>query len=179
MGRHGDQSGLHHLMANLIATYTPGANRSDFTGTMGLKFRYMGTTGLLVSALGRNAILGDTGTKVVYLSTDSGPSTLLSSASVDLTGSIPGTFYYASCAPFALVSGTNYLLWSPVVNGVVFHDFSGCSCAAADTLTGVYSTITGPPWASWSTFGASGMYVGVDLVYGPASGNASSFFFGA
>jgi len=165
-------------MANLIATYTPGANRNDFTGYLGVRFRYTGASGLFVSSLGRNAIAGDTGLYTVYLVTDAVPPALIRSASVDLTGSTPGTFYYASCTPFSLVNNTFYIMWSGATTGLNFHDFSGCTMAQGDNIGGAYSSA---PFGTTATgFGSNGMFVGVDFIYGPAaSNNASSFFFGA
>ncbi len=94
--------------------FPAGSLRNDFAGDAGFKFTP--TSNLVVTALGRVNVSGNTQTHAVTLY-DATP-TALGSVSIDASLGTPGTYEYAPLgSPVSLTSGTPYYLMSVEFNG--------------------------------------------------------------
>lgn len=148
----------------LVASYSPGADRSDFTGFAGLRFT--SAANQTISSLGIRMGTGDTGTWTVSLTDAMG--NVLASAAIDLTGGTVGTFYYGT-ASYQLTNGTTYYLVTEVdsTQSTQYWSDAGAvtlNSAVATDAVAVYS----PPKSPTSPFAytdnlAGDSYVGLDF----------------
>lgn len=103
--------------AELVTGYAAGTNNAAYAGWQGLIFQTLGKR-LRVTALGRLGLVGNNQSHAVRL-VDHVSSTLLASATVDLTGGVSeeGFFYTDLAAPVTLEAWNTYCLWSQETTG--------------------------------------------------------------
>jgi hypothetical protein len=145
-------------VTNLIASYTPGLDRNDFSGYVGQQF--IPTASVTITSLGIRMATGNTGTRTVYLLDHT--ETVIASAVITLGGSV-GTFYYASITGTVITSGLIYKLTTQVVNaGDFWSDDGAVTLNGAGTNASIYSP-TGN--SGFVTFAAGQTYVGLDMTW--------------
>jgi hypothetical protein len=144
----------------LVVSYTPGANRHDATGRVGMKFTI--TSNITYAEIGLRCGTGFTGNHTVYLFES--PSTLLRSATIDMTGKTTGVFYYTGITPVALVGGTSYYLVTDITanDGQDWADLGATTLNNATGVLAAYS-VTTPPYTTFTDFTANTQYFGVDM----------------
>jgi hypothetical protein len=146
----------------LVRAYTPGSNRNDFSGRVGVRFT--ATTGQIYNKIGVRCGTSNTGLHYVGLYDSGG--TLLRTANVDLTGGTVGTFYYSDIASITLTNGSQYYLATNTSGG------DGQQWADEGPTT-LFPGVTGVASAyydgSWHTNTGNYQYVGVDLDYLPVA----------
>jgi hypothetical protein len=165
-------------MTNLIATYTPGTNRTDGGGlAWGVRFIYTGTSGLLVTQLGARMGTGNSGNAVISLSSGGGSNngTLNAQATVILSGTV-GAFIYGAVTSYALVNGTLYCLGVSITAGQNLADTGAVTMNNASSIAGIFQYTPGNG-SGVSSFGSNNMYAGVDMVFGSAAASSKSNFF--
>lgn len=162
-------------MTKLITSFTPLSTQNNFTGFVGGKFTYSGASGNVAYELGNWMNSGNTGPRTLYLLR--GDDVLLGSAVLDLTGRIPGQFYYANMAPVVLTNGFQYRLVQGVTSGGEQYGVSSSACSM--TQTGATD-----PVATFSTT-LSGFtdlpsgnqeYSGIDMVFSATIVNQGMLF---
>jgi hypothetical protein len=135
--------------------------RSDFTGWLGMKLT-VGTNPLTVSALGRIAVNGNSGTHSIKLvKASDGTDVTGGSVLLSMSGGTPGQFSYAALAsPITLQANTAYYLVSQELQGGdQWYDYGTVSTTSAATVNNaVYGDGT-----SWALVGGS------NVAYGPPS----------
>lgn len=152
-------------MAQLVATYTPGSNRSDNANDWGVQFAWTGPTGSSVTQLGVNKATGNTSGFVVRL-INVGNTSDLATATIDLTSGTVGQFTYASVTPVSLVNGTTYQLVVHVPTGQNLHDTGAVTMTNASSIGGRFS-VPASGGGGGSGFGTNNMYAGLDLTIIP------------
>lgn len=163
-------------MTNLVATYTPTTTRSDNLQDCGIRFTYIGASGLLVTQLGAWKTSGNTGTWNIHLRNFFN-TVALADASISMAGATVGQFNYAACTPFSLVNGTQYNLIVQIPVGQTFPDTTAVTLNNANTISGVFQVPDAIGGGNGSSFGSNNQYGGVDMVFGPAGGASNSNFF--
>lgn len=150
-------------MTLLVVSFTPGADRSNFSGNVGYSF--VPTANMLVTQLGVRKATGNTGARTISLSNAAG--TVLTSASIDVTVGTVGTFIYAACTAAALIAGTTYYLSQAVTSGgQVWADQGATTVTGAGSETSVF---TSGAIGSWSNGTANTQFVGLDLSFDPVA----------
>ncbi len=137
---------------SLAQSKTTGTLRNNFTGQVGMKFT-TGTTGLTVTALGREYVPGNSGIHGLAITTTGG--TVVASANLDttVTTNTPDAFgyqYVTLPTSVTLTANTSYYLTSAETSGGDYwYDLDSNT-----TLTNGY-TVNGPEynngtWAGWT-----------------------------
>lgn len=126
----------------------------------------IGASNLKVTAVGRYCIAGNSNTHLVGILSASG-STVITSATVNMSGCTGGTWVFASVSPVTLSAGTDYIVFSYetgndywIDNETVFYfnpGVSWVSWAYCLTETGTYTT--------GGTTGGNTMYTGAQFQY--------------
>lgn len=164
-------------MTNMIASYTPGATRTDSASInwLGTNVGWSGVSGSVISQLGIWKVAGNTGLWNIDLCLHSNAA-ILTTAVVNMTTAIAGQFNYASCTPFVMLNGASWILVANVPAGQTWNDivlptYNSGIVGGAGMFQVTPGSVTG------SIFG-TGVYVGLDMVFGPAPvSGANSFFF--
>jgi hypothetical protein len=154
------------LTGHLTVSYTPGADRNDFSGLAGLGFT-TGPTPLTFNRIGLRCATGNTGLHTVSLYGGG----LLRTADIDLTGGVVGNFYYAPIADITLGTGVSYQLAATVTSG---DGQSWASNGSTTLLGGITSVFAAYNDGSWNSGGAGQQYVGVDLAWAEPAGMTRS-----
>ena len=148
---------------NIVSSFSPGADRNNFTGFVGMKFTPV--VPMFVTALGCRMATGDT-SSTVNLSNAAG--TILATGSVSFSGGSVGTFYYVAVTGVSLTPGTSYFLTaSETSGGQLWSDFGAVALNSSAVIAGRAS---GTVLSSLSVTAGSTSYVGVDLQF-VGSGN--------
>jgi hypothetical protein len=144
-------------MTNLVASYTHGTLRNNFTGFVGMVFTP--TAAMTVTALGALVQSGNTGSIVVSLAIGG---TVLASVSISVTGATPGSFAYVSISPIGLTAGSQYYLAATVTSGGnQWSDTSPVALNDAGSVSSAFSSSLSSP----GLLTANQSYYGVDLVF--------------
>jgi hypothetical protein len=94
-----------------------GTIRNDFSGWIGMSVT-VGSTPLSVTAVGRIAVAGNTGSHAVKIVNASGTDVAGGSVTISMVGGTPGSFVYGSLAsPVTLNANTTYYIVSQEVAG--------------------------------------------------------------
>jgi hypothetical protein len=147
----------------LVVSYSPGANRQDFTGEVGIRIRPVDN--VLFNQIGLRRGLDNTGIHVVNLyEWFSGD--LLRTASINLTGGTEGAFYYADISPITLTGGGYYALLATVTasDGQWWANEGDTTVDAAIVTEVVYATYRVPA-SAFAVTSPGKQYVGVDLAF--------------
>ena len=100
------------MSTTFITGQTLGTLRSNFTGTVGLKFTPVSE--LVIKELGRWVVAGNSKTHVITIYSGS----VLASVTVDCNGATAAQYLYGTLTPpFIATAGTGYFLESSEVNG--------------------------------------------------------------
>ena len=116
----------------LVASYTPGAARQNFTGGVGFTFGL--TASKTFNMIGCRCGSGALGPQNLRLF-GVGQSTDLATATINVTGGVTGQFYYVSIPPVTLLAAANkYCLFAQVTssNGYLWSD-TGATVVAGGT----------------------------------------------
>jgi Domain of unknown function (DUF4082) len=169
----GAAAGIALVPPNLVISFTPGGDRNDFTGRVGVRFT--AGSGQTYNSIGLRMGTANTGLHSVALYDSGG--TQLRQANVNLSGGTVGTFYYASLSsPITLTNGATYWLATDTTAG----DGQYWSNEGPTTLAFGVTNVGAAYWnGSWNTDHLDEQFVGVDLTYvsatdtgaGAASGN--------
>ena len=158
----------------LIAGFTTGAVRNNFTGGFGMKIT-VGATPLNVTALGRIFVAGNAGSHVVKLvRVSDGGDVPGGSVTIALTSGTPGQFVYAALAsPVTLDANASYYLVSAEFNGGdQWYDLSPVTTTNAASVD---SGIVFWPGQGFIAVGpANTTYVPVNLLYSNGTGTPPS-----
>jgi hypothetical protein len=160
---------FQYSLAPADPTFVTGYNlsnspvRNDFTGWVGMRFN-VGASGMVVSALGRIVLPGNSGAHTVKLvQASNGMDVPGASASVSLAGATAGQFSYTSLpSPIVLpANGAYYLVSQESAGGDQWYDFGTISTTTAGAVTNaVYSTDS----TNWNLLGgANSSYVPPNL----------------
>lgn len=149
---------------NFVTSTTVGHLRSDYGGWLGVRIT-VGSTPMVVGALGRLVAPGNTGVhtvKIVNATTGND----IASVSVATSGGTSGTYIYASLAsPVTLSANTDYFILSQEVQSAdawYDNDTAVTTTPAAVIVGSTYGTAA--PYFTFSTPGR--MYIPVDFKYG-------------
>jgi hypothetical protein len=139
-GSGGGSSGGTPLVASFSAT--AGNVRKDYSGFVGMAFTVNPSTAMVVSALGRVCLSGNSGThliKLVYAST--GQDVPAASVSVPMNACAPGQFAYATLPnAIQLTAGSSYYLVSQeTTGGDTWYDSNGVSVNSVTVNGSLYS----------------------------------------
>lgn len=163
-------------MTNWIASFTPGASRTDVISWAGHKFT-VGSSPVTVSALGLWVIAGTVGAAhtVKLVAASSGSDVAGGSVTINTTGAPAGAFKYVSLtSPITLTANTSYYLVASEPGGgeIWLSNDSTMTVTSVATAAGtVYNTsTTGGTWVEGPTAGQN--YVGLDFQY-TASGDTT------
>jgi len=125
-----------------VSSITTGTVRNDFSGWVGASFT-TGASPLTLTQLGRLFVSGNSGTHTVKVVTTSGVQVPGASASVNLSGGVPGAFNYAAVSPGVTLSpNTTYFIVSQEVGaGDQWYDVNTQvqTSPAATVNGGIYS----------------------------------------
>jgi hypothetical protein len=156
-------------ISKLVGAFTPGADRNNFTGRVGMRFSPASNT--TYSKIGLRCGTNNTGLHTLYLydwgtggDADGVPlGAILRTTTVDLTGATVGSFYYTDIDPITLTAGAKYLLAAQVTSG----DLQQWADNGPVTLQGaqagsIFSAFTADNINHW-TWQADKQYHGVDL----------------
>ena len=166
-------------MTNLVASYTPGANRTDGTGlAWGCAFTYSGASGLVVTQLGCRMGTGNSGNAVISLVSGGATHNNVLDAQVTVAlGGTVGNFIYGTCAPFALTNGVTYGLMVSIGSGQNLADTGPATFNQVSASGGIFDCVPGNG-STLNTFGSNNMYAGVDMVFSAGGGAHGGMFFG-
>jgi hypothetical protein len=143
----------HHL----LVSYTPGTDRNDFTGEVGVRLG-IGGANLPISWLGaRSNGVGGTRTINVY---EWFADTLIATGTIDYTGVALGSFAWVSVTPFTLLASGYYAVLMPTTAS----DGKTWTNPGATVFTGM-TNVYGC-YRSGGTLGVTGVdeqFVGLDL----------------
>jgi hypothetical protein len=143
------------VMVNNVAVIGPAGNplltgysappsyaRNDFSGWVGMSFTVTQSSTMVVSALGRICVSGNTGTHTVKLVNNAtGQDVPAASVSVLMAGCTVGQFVYTSL-PNAIQlahGGSYYLVSQEVSGGDAWYDVAGVSAQGASVNSSIYS----------------------------------------
>jgi hypothetical protein len=147
----------------LVASYSPGADRNDFSGEVGISFTLLSDT--TFTKMGLRCSTGNSGNYTVNLYTYTNPATLIRSVSVNLTGKTVGTFYYSDIAPYTLLAGQRYVLLVVTTSGGSLWPQSGA--VTLNGSTDFHASYRPQFSAGFSDGNVNEMFAGVDLIAGP------------
>ncbi|MBZ5675069.1 MAG: immunoglobulin domain-containing protein [Acidobacteriia bacterium] len=146
-----------------ITSFTPGTQRNNYTGWVGMKFT-VGPTPLVVSSLGRIVIAGNNhghNLKIV----DANTNTDLGTAAITTVGGTAGTFVYGNlAAPVTLNANSSYLILSQEEDQVdQWYDNTATALTTTDAALVGSTYGGGAPYTTYTNPGH--MYVGVSFKY--------------
>lgn len=148
---------------SLVASYAPGADRTGFAFWLGMEFTP--TADVTYNKIGMRCATGNSGPYTVGVYSGPDQSTVIQSATVDLTGATVGNFYYTSMPGLKLSGGVPYFLYATYAPS---DNWADTGPTALRNATGVVSAYT---WASGpGTTTADQQYAGVDLDYVASTG---------
>jgi hypothetical protein len=139
--------------------------RNNFTGWVGMKLT-VGTSPLSVSSVGRICVNGNSGMHTVkFVNVNTGADVVGGSASLNLSGCIPGQFFYSPLAsPITLQANTAYYLVSPeTIGGDQWYDYGTVSSTIVAVINSSIYSYDGVNW--YSVSGNNTSYVPVDFQY--------------
>jgi hypothetical protein len=123
--------------AAFVTAYAGAEVRNDYGGWVGTQLT-VGSSNLIVTAVGRLCLAGNSGTHPVeFVNASTGQEITGGSAVVNMAGCTAGQFVYATLAtPITLQAGVNYHLASlEVVGGDTWYDSGGISTTPAALVT--------------------------------------------
>ena len=153
--------------STFLVTEKLGLTRNDFSGWVGLAVT-PGSTPMVVSALARFVVMGNTGTHTVKIvDGTTGADIPGASVSIDVTAGAQGTFVYRGLtAPITLAANTTYFILSQeTAGGDQWYDFEATT--AVTTTDAVLSGAiygTAPPF-NYALGSVGHVYVPVDFIY--------------
>lgn len=142
----------------LVASFTPGSYRQDYTGYVGMKFTP--TRNMTVIGMGAMRGSGMSGDHTVVLQ-DLATLTTLRSAAVNMANGVEGAFVYADVASVTLTAGTAYVLRKQATanDGQWWRNLGPTTLYDATDVVSTYGPID-----AVSTSDPNAMFVGVDIV---------------
>jgi hypothetical protein len=144
--------------SSLLTAYTPGTDRNDFTGEVGVRLG-IGASPFTVSWVGaRRHSSAQTGTHTVKLYEWFG-STVERTAIIDYTGVAVGSYAWTAITPITLTAGGYYALLMVVT---AFDGQTWCNPGAA-TYTGMANVYDSYYAGGLQTGGAGSAFIGLDL----------------
>ena len=156
----GDDATFVQVVTRLVLTTTPGIERNDFPGWLGVRFT--ATADMTVNKIGLRCGTGNTGLHAMRL--QSYPAqTVLRSANVDLTSGTIEQYYYADIAPITLVAGNGYAITTLVAQPTTEWWSNHGACTLRNS-SGVMSVYENPP-GNLTDGSPDGMFAGVDLIF--------------
>lgn len=151
---------------SLLVSYSPGANRNDFTGEVGVRLG-IGSVSIPVNWLGVRVLAGNTGTRKLNLY-EWFSGNLISTVTVNLSGAVAGQFVWGSISSVTLAANGYYALLMETTDADGKQWSNGGATTYQSAITNVYSCyrIPGNPLATASV---NEQFVGVDLGWGGIS----------
>lgn len=146
------------MSSNLVVSYTPGADRNNFSGFIGMQFTLTGGLDLSVNSLGLRMATGNSGNHTVYLLSNA--DAVLASANVSLTGGSVGTFYYTGIIPVSITAAGTYKITTNVTSGGQnWSDQGPVTLAQAGSSVAIFSGTN----SGFGINNSNQMYAGVDM----------------
>ncbi len=168
-------------MANLVASYSPGSPRNNFSGWVGGLFTVTAAQqgdGASVTSLGIYSSGGTGNWSVYLLGVPSGytATSVVASATIDLTGSTSGNWYYQSITPITLAAG-RYMLVAAVTSGGGNGNWADDGASNVSLVSGFvpdYSVVgLGSLLSTYFTSQTPSQWVGLDLIFTPVAPTGS------
>ncbi len=155
----------------LITSFVTGTARNNFSGWVGMELR-VGSNPLIVSALGRAVLAGNSATHTLKLVRASDGTEVPGASIAFIVSGSPGTFSYGQLtSPVTLTANTSYyLVSSETTTGDRWYDYTPV------TATSVAKVVSAAYWSGkdWISIGVdSSSYVPVNLLYADGSGGGS------
>jgi len=144
--------------ARLITSFTPGGDRNDFTGQVGVRLG-IGTSNMLVSWCGIRRHHTD-GPRTVHLY-EWFADALQWSVTIDLTGHADGEFVWKAIAPYTLLANGYYALMMDCTqgDGKIWTNPGPVTMPSIVNIYDTYRVAAGPLQTGMS----GAMFVGLDL----------------